>query len=141
MNEFRKKLERKVRFFSCYLCFSGMLFVIMSRLFPTSEGGSLTMGFFSGILLVMIFYIFRINTALHNEEKLKQMYIEETDERNIQLRRITGSTAIPIIIIGMGIAMVVSSFISMTVCLTLLGASLFASITTIITRLIVNKTL
>ena len=69
------------------------------------------------------------------------MFIEETDERNIQLRRITGSTAIPIVIIGMGIAMVVSSFINMTVCLTLLGASLFASITTIITRLIVNKTL
>lgn len=54
----------------------------------------MSLGMCVGIAMVAIFYIIQMTLALRNEEKLKKLYISETDERIALIRTKAGGTGI-----------------------------------------------
>lgn len=85
----------------------------------------LVIGMFSGIMIVSAFNLARIHDALHNEEKLKEMYIRETDERNISIGKETAKTSTLISLMVMALAVIVSGFFNPVISMTL-GISIMA---------------
>ncbi|MBQ9956844.1 MAG: hypothetical protein IJO99_04665 [Ruminococcus sp.] len=59
---------------------------------------------------------------------MKEMYIAETDERNLAIAKETSSTATPIIMMGLALSALVAGFINTIICITLVGALAFCSV-------------
>lgn len=141
MKEFREKLEKKVRLYSLFACSSALIFFgckfLLDGASDFAEG--LITGFFSGLMIVAIFNLARMFAALKNEEKLKEMYIEETDERNIAIGKETATTATMISIMLTALAAIVAGFINVTVCITLAASLFFSAIVTVSVRAHYNK--
>lgn len=141
MKEFREKLERKLKLHSLFTCSSILIFFgckfLLDGTSDFAEG--LITGFFSGIMIVAIYNLSRMFAALKNEEKLKEMYIAETDERNIAIGKETASTATIISVMLTALAAIVAGFINITVCITLAAALLFWAIVTVSVRSYYNK--
>lgn len=141
MKEFREKLEKKLRLYTLFAC-SSMLIFFGCQYFLEGAGDfaeGLITGFFTGLMIVAIFNLTRMHAALKNEDKLKEMYIAETDERNIAIGKETASTATIISIMLTALAAIVAGFINITVCITLAASLFFSAIVTISVRLYYNK--
>ena len=83
-------------------------------------GGALT-----GIELIFIFLIARYTKALRNEESLKKMYIDETDERKAYIRTKSGGWTMYITSVAVIIAGIVAGYYNMTVFFSLLAVGVF----------------
>lgn len=82
-----------------------------------------------------VYYLVRNYTALQDEEKLKNLYVELTDERNSAISKETKQTASAICIIVTSIACIISGFINEIVCLTLCADILLSVIITVVVQL------
>ena len=80
---------------------------------------SLNIGFISGLTAVMFFNILKIRKALKNEKILKQMYVQENDERNLYVMMTASKMALTATIIISAMAGVIASYFNKTVCITL----------------------
>ena len=78
-----------------------------------------------GILALLLFGLIRNLLALRDENKLKKLYIKESDERQAQICTLAMSAAMRASLILGLVAVIVAGYFSVTVSLTLL-ASLFA---------------
>ena len=121
MEEFREKVKNRFKIYNL-ICISGLaLYFVLNRL--TKGAGDfaqgLTMGVFCGSELVAVYNLARSLAALRNEEKLKEMYIQETDERNAAIQKETSqkSSAISIFITAM--AALAAGFFDEKICLVL----------------------
>ncbi|MDE5584267.1 MAG: hypothetical protein K2J08_11270 [Ruminococcus sp.] len=127
MEDFKKKLTRKYRMMGRYCCFAVCIYFGLMRFTTTvndfTEG--LLSGMFSGIMIVSIFNLVRIHIALHNEEKLKEMYIQETDERNIAISKETMRTSSVVSLMVTALAVIISGFFNPVISMTL-GISIMA---------------
>jgi len=92
----------------------------------------LVAGFQSGIavalLVVMGLFLTRYVMAINNSERLRQLYITETDERNVLIRQKTGSIGMNVTNFGLILGTVVAGNINDTAFLTMLAASLFVGL-------------
>lgn len=121
MNEFRKKYENRLKVYAFMCLILPFTFFIMRFRF---DGGSdfsqgLVTGVFSGAMLAAIFFLARTFAILHDEEKLKKQYVEETDERNIAISKETMRTASMISLFVTGIAVIITGFINEIISITL----------------------
>lgn len=82
-------------------------------------------GLFLAVLIVLLREILRYRKALHSEEALRQLQIEQNDERNRYIRDKIGGTGLNVAIFLVAAGAIVSGFFSHTVFFTLL-ATLFA---------------
>ncbi len=141
MKEFREKLEKKTRLYSLFACSSALIFFGCKFLLDGASdfADGLITGFFSGLMIVAVFNLTRMYTALKNEEKLKEMYIAETDERNIAIGKETATTATMISIMVMALSAIVAGFINVTVCITLAAALFVSAVITVSVRAYYNK--
>lgn len=78
-----------------------------------------------GILALLLFGLIRNLLALRDENKLKKLYIKESDERQAQICTLAMSAAMRASLVLGLVAVIVAGYFSVTVSLTLL-ASLFA---------------
>ena len=78
-----------------------------------------------GILALLLFGLIRNLLALRDENKLKKLYIKESDERQAQICTLAMSAAMRASLVLWLVAVIVAGYFSVTVSLTLL-ASLFA---------------
>ena len=78
-----------------------------------------------GILALLLFGLSRNLLALRDENKLKKLYIKESDERQAQICTLAMSAAMRASLVLGLVAVIVAGYFSVTVSLTLL-ASLFA---------------
>jgi len=102
-------------------------------------GSAFNIGVIYGIMSVAILFIIRNNKALKDDEKLKKLYIAETDERNLSIYQKAGSTGMNTITVGLLIGACVSIYFNMTVFFTLLGACLFVSLVRGVFKLYYHK--
>lgn len=141
MKEFKEKLEKKTRFYSLFTCSSILIFFgckfLLDGASDFAEG--LITGFFSGLMIVAVFNLARMYTALKNDDKLKAMYIEETDERNIAIGKETACTATMISIMVVALSAIVAGFINVTVCITLAVSLFVTAVITVCVRGYYNK--
>ena len=74
-------------------------------------------------------------SALHNEEKLKEMNINENDERNIAIAKETSQKGLTISMVGTAMAAIAAGFFDVKICLTLCAALLFSALVTVMVNL------
>lgn len=121
MKEFRKKYENKFKI-SIFKCLT-MPIVFFTVQFLVKGGSEfsqgLVTGVFSALMVTAIFSLVSTYVILHNEEQLKKRYIEETDERNIEITKKTMQTSSLISLYLTAIAVIISGFISEVVSITL----------------------
>ena len=138
MDTFRKKVKVRVAAGGVMLII-GAAFVIMIVLFgeriTRAEGPGFlrdfafgfSFGLICAFLVVAVFYISRSFAALSNEEKLKKLYIGETDERNLLIQQKIGKIGLNASMIGLFIGASVSAYFDLTLFFTLAGTCLFVS--------------
>ena len=142
MEEFKKKLKNRIN-----ICV-GLLFLgvaIIAIGFPLGERVSAERGipqlFFGhihihgfnagmilGLMGVIVFYIFLYAAALRNDEKLRKIYIKETDERLLLIYQKSGSVGMNIAMIGLIAGGFISAYFNVTVFITLISAGVFVSL-------------
>lgn len=144
MEKFRKKLKRDIIFGEIF-CGIYVLLIIALRFLipetPQSLGTDYTTGFFGGICAVILASIIANSAALKNEEKLKKLYIKETDERTRAVEASAGRAAVKIILAGLSVAMLAAANINKVVFFWLCGAVMFTAVVMLITKAYYNKKL
>lgn len=85
-------------------------------------------GVFIGLELIIVFYLSKCVRAYKNEEQRKRMRIAETDERTGLVIQRASSLGISVTMFGLGLAAVISGFLSTVVFFTVLGVLLFVLI-------------
>jgi len=141
MEDFKKKLTRKYRLITVFCCFAmlmhfGLIYCVKSA---DDFVVDLVSGMSSGIMIISVFNLMKIHTALHNEEKLREMYIRETDERNISIVKETMKTSSDVSLMVTAFAVIVSGFFNPVISMTL-GISLMVdAVITVAVQCYYNK--
>ena len=87
------------------------------------------MGMSVGILIVMIAFLIRNILALKDEKRLKKLYVETNDEREIQIWTAARSTAMQLFLMVGVVAAIVAGYFSMPVSITIIACMFLQSIT------------
>ena len=143
MEEFKKKLQKKL-WISTFCCMFVPVVLIVMQIITKKDvdyASGMIYGAVSGALVTAVFNLARMYSALHNEDKLKKMYIEETDERNIMLNKETCNTALIISLICISFASVIASFFNIGISIALAAAACFTALVTVVVRIYYNKTM
>lgn len=141
MEDFRKKVQTRLGINSM-LCLSSIaIYFALNFLTKNSDdfARGLSMGVFCGLEIVAVFNTIRLLITLRSEEKLREMYIKENDERIRAIERMTAQKGFIISIIGMALGAIVAGFFDVRVCLALVGALFFSSVVTLCARAYYNK--
>ena len=142
MEQYKEKLKVSQRIYIA----AAVFLVIFSILFLLSECGIVNItpvtgdshwqsrwrGFVSGASIgiagLMLVGIIRISKALKDEKALRKLYIQDHDERQIQIWTAARATAMQIFLIGGLVAGIVAGYFSMTVSITILACVVIHSI-------------
>ena len=89
----------------------------------------IVMGMSVGILIVLIAFLVRNILALKDEKRLKKLYVETNDEREIQIWTAARSTAMQLFLMVGVVAAIVAGYFSMTVSITIIVCMFLQSIT------------
>ena len=153
MEQYREKMKISLITYTVsalLLATAGLLsFVSEQGLFSLSPAGSdshwqsMWRGFISGascaLMLFMVYGIVRGLRALKDEKALKKLYVQQHDERTIQIWTSARAAAYQIFLILGIVAVVVTGYFNMTVSLTILGCIWFASILGLVLKIYYNK--
>lgn len=117
------------------ICLSSLALYFMLKFL--TKGASdfaqgVSIGIFVGMEFVAIYNLARTYAALHNEEKLKKMYINEIDERNIAIQKETSQKGLAISTIGTSMAAVAAGFFDENICISLTAVLIFGALVTLI---------
>lgn len=134
MEDFRKKVERHFKFDTMFcLCSLALYFMLKFLTKGASDfAQGISMGVFVGMELFVVCHLARTFTALRNEEKLKEMYINETDERNIAIQKETSQKGSVISMVGTSMAAIVAGFFDKKICFSLVAVLIFSALVTIL---------
>ncbi len=113
-----------------FLCENGVVNIAPNA--GDSHWQSMWRGFISGasmgLALLMLIFLIRSGRALCSEEALKKFYIQEHDERQIQIWTAARATATQIFLIGGLVAGIVAGYFSMAVGITIMACIVAHSI-------------
>lgn len=121
MEQFKKQVQKTLNIYRAVLMAAIVILVVLNEIEITAVLGEksttdLGNGFGTGacgsIITLMIINIIRYSAALKNDEKLKKLYILETDERERLIYEKANSSSFRAVIILLGLAAMVASFFS-----------------------------
>ena len=154
MENFREKLKMQ----NIIIAIGAFILALFSILSAAGEAGllpflnpvagdshwqSMWRGFVCGascaLLFFLIFGLVRNILALRNEKRLKKLYIQENDERTIQIWTAARAASFQAILILGIVAVVVTGYFSMTVSLTILACIWLSSIIALLFKLYYSK--
>lgn len=124
MENFRKQAKRTLKIYIAVLAAAIVLWVVFTVLEISggeNNSSNFRNGACAGITTLMALNIARYSAALKNDEKLKKLYIAETDERTRLIYEKSNSSSFRALIIVLGLSTIVSSFYSDTVFYTLIA--------------------
>ena len=141
MEDFKKKLIQKSRLIAGFCCFALPVYIGLMRFVKNADEFTvgLVTGMFIGIMLVSVFNLAKIQTALNNEEKLREMYIQQTDERNIAISKETMKTSGFISVMITALAVIISGFFNPVISITLAISLVADAVITFAVRSYYNK--
>ena len=132
MEKYKSTLKQRMLFAALYC--AAVLAVIGLGVFRPGDAhvsdyiAGMSLGMCVGIAMVAAFYMVLMARALRSEEKLKKLYISETDERLALIRTRAGGTGMVVSIAGLLLGALVAGYYSAEVFFTLVGATLFVSL-------------
>lgn len=130
MEDFRKQVQKTLNIYRAVLIAAIIVLAVLNiieitALFGEESSNDLSNGFGTGacasIITLMIISVCRYSAALKNDEKLKKLYILETDERERLIYEKTNSASFRTVIILLGFAAMVASFFSKTIFYTIVA--------------------
>jgi len=74
-----------------------------------------------GLMLLMVAFLVRYTRALKDDKMMKKLYVEEHDERQIQIWTAARATAMQVFLIAGLVAGIVAGYFNMTVSITILA--------------------
>ena len=131
MDKFKKSIQTRLVIMRVYGVTIALLLTISTIFNFTdyeTQALSFILGACVGIMLLVLFYMRRYTLAMKNDETIKQLYIEENDERHKFIITKTGGTAINIVICGLALGAIVSGFFNEVIFFSLLSATLFSAL-------------
>jgi uncharacterized membrane protein len=147
MEERLEKFRDKIKLDNLTIAFSCFILAVFAFLAAMGEAGiipfftpaagdnhwqSMWRGFISGasfgILGVMIFFLIRNIRALYNEKFLKKLYVQENDERQIQIWTAARAESTRVFLLAGLAACIIAGYFSITVSLTILVCILVHSL-------------
>ena len=154
MEQFRKKLKSQntITLICCTILFIFTVFVILAeaKILPfftpvtgdthwhSGYRGFVT-GASTGILALMIFGLIRSINALKDEAKLKKMYIQANDERQIQIWTAARAQAMRAFILLGLVAGIIAGYFSITVSITIIVCVVVHSLIGLLFKLYFSK--
>lgn len=150
MENYKKMMQQKIAVNAVMFCIGSALFMVgqwgyLSKYKPDGDFGDFISGFQVGLFVILAVWLIAstvyIGSALKDDKKLKEMYIEDTDERNMKICELTGISLYQSVCIPLLIAAIVAGYFSVEVFFTLFGVVLFISIVTIVRKIYFCKTL
>lgn len=130
MEDFRKQVQKTLNIYRAVLIAAIIVLAVLNTieitaLFGEESTNDLSNGFGTGacasIITFMIICVCRYSAALKNDEKLKKLYILETDERERLIYEKTNSASFRTVIILLGFAAMAASFFSRTIFYTIVA--------------------
>lgn len=115
MEDFRKKLKKDTLIYIGFIVMGVIGFVLMVVFGKNNSGVNSIAGFCGALITISIMFIIRNKKVLGNEKLLKELYIRNTDERNIQIAASSARTSIYLIIASLSIGVIVTGFFSRSV--------------------------
>jgi len=133
MEQFKKRLVVQQICLAIGITLLIAVFIVSLNIESTpSAAGHFIEGFQAGITVTLVglfvFLIVRARVAIKDADKLRKLYISETDERTLLIRQKSGSAGMNIVMYGLIIGAFVAGNFNEVVCLTLLGACLFVGL-------------
>ena len=152
MDAFRKKVKTRITICGGLVLIGTALIVINRFLgehigigFDPSEtmldSHAFNLGLICAFIFIVVFRIHKYSTALRNDEKLKKLYIAETDERTLLIMQKSGSIGMNASIVGLILGASISAYFNVTIFFSLLGACLFISVIRGLLKLYYHKNL
>lgn len=124
MENFRKQAKRTLIIYIAVLAVAIVLWVVFT-VFDIAGGENNSSNFregaCAGVTALMALNAARYSAALKNDEKLKKLYIAETDERTRLIYEKSNSASFRTVVIVLGLSTMVASFYSETVFYTLIA--------------------
>lgn len=123
MEKFKKQIIAKMVFCIVFAVLIAAAYAGMYAFFANEDSFSegYSMGFFAGLIVVVLAYAVRYGSVLRDPEKLKKLYIAETDERSRLIREKTASGSFTASVLILALATGVAAFFSVTVSCILAG--------------------
>jgi len=136
MDDFKRKLQNQQVALVSGLLFTCVLLVLSNcydkkEVLPDFLQGFIAgfqVGIVAALLGFLLFFFFRNLVSLRSPDRLKKLYISETDERKVFIFQKSGSSGMNIITYGLAVGAAVSGNINDTVFFSLLGSCLFVVI-------------
>ena len=150
MEKYKKMIQQKITSNAVMLFIGGAVFItgqggFLEKYKPAGNFGDFIGGFQVGLFIVFAVYIIAsmtsICSALKDDKKLKEMYIKNTDERNMKISELTGNRLYQSVCIPLLLASIVSGYFSAEVFFTLIAVIFFISLVTIARKIYFCKTL
>ena len=116
MEEFRKKLKKRLRIYWALIIVFTISYVLL-LIFGSEKGYN--GGFFTGIITVSIINLVRIKKSLKDEKKFKEQYIRENDERLGTIEKEVAKTTFNVTLVVLSMAVIVSNYFNIIVSCTL----------------------
>ena len=129
------------------MLFACFVFILSSRFEKVETAPEFMRGFIDGfqvgvaacLLGVMIIFAVKYFIAISRPDRLKKLYIFETDERRIFIKQKTGNLGMNFVIYGLAVGTSVAGNLNNTVFFSLLGACLFATSVRGVMKLYYNR--
>lgn len=144
MENYKKMMQQKISSNAIMLCLGSAVFIIcqqgyLSKYKPDGDFGDFISGFQIGLFVALAMWLIAstayIGAALKDDKKLREMYIKETDERNIKISELTGVKLQQSLCLPLLIATIVAGYFSAEVFFTLLVVILFIAFVTLARKL------
>lgn len=146
MEKYKAELQKRLRIAVLYnaivliLVASGVIHMVTGSSEQVNDYISgFNIGFFIGVQMVMLFHMRKYHAAIKDEEKLRQLYIIENDERNQFIQAKIGGAGMNMIICGLVVGTIVSGYFNETVFFSLFGAMLFTVAVKLVLKVIYAK--
>lgn len=144
MEKFKEKIRTRVLGMSLITIFSSLTYFILlfnQNNLPNRPNfvKGFQIGAFVGLELVLVYFIAKYLGSMKNDKSLKNLYIEENDERNIMIMQNTGAMGMSICNIGLAFATVIAGFFNQIAFFSLLAATVFTGLVKVLFKLYYHR--
>ena len=130
LENYHEVLKKREKLYKSYISFALIFWGIGKFLLKDqTKLNDSTLGFINGLTLgieiICVFWVFKIRKALKDDKMLRELYIDEHDERKNFIKLKSGSNLIGKIALGIFVASILASYFNMVVFYTLVITGIF----------------
>ncbi|MDD7305886.1 hypothetical protein HV819_06440 [Anaerococcus sp. AGMB00486] len=130
LENYHEVLKKRERLYKSYISFALIFWGIGNFLLKDQARlNDSALGFIDGLTLgieiICVFWVFRIRKALKDDKLLRELYIDEHDERKNFIKLKSGSNLIWKIALGIFVVSILASYFNMVVFYTLVITGIF----------------